>query len=154
MSDAPRDFLERARLWPATGMVIAGALMILGSALDWVSIAQLPDVIPTDQRANAEPFNGFDVGDGYWTAGAGLALMIAAVGVVIRGRHAWAGILAAIVGGGIAISDYRGIESLFERSSAIGSGITVGPGLTLVAAGALVGLVSSVTAKAATPRRA
>lgn len=152
MSEHPRDFLARARAWAGTGLFLAGALMILGSSLDWVTIERFPDRIPADQRTNAQPFNGFEVGDGYWTAGAGLVLMIGAVLLVLRARHAWVGFVGAIVGGAVAISDYRSIGALFERSNAIGSGIEPGVGLTLVAASALLGLVSSVAAMAATPR--
>lgn len=128
--------------------------MIVGSSLDWVTVERLPDVIPAEQRDNAEPFNGFDVGDGYWTAAAGVVLMASAVSLVVRARHAWLGFVAAMVGGAVAISDYRGIESLFEHTNAIGTGISPGIGLTLVAAGALLGLVSSVAGIAATPKAA
>lgn len=126
--------------------------MILGSALDWVTIARQPDTIPAEQRVNADPFNGFDVGDGYWTAAAGVLLMVAAVLLMVRARHASLGFIAAMVGGAVAIADYRGIEALFETTNTIGSGITPGVGLTLVAAGALLGLVSSVAGIAASPR--
>jgi hypothetical protein len=150
-----RDYFERARMWAGTGLFAAAALVILGSFLDWVTVDALPDRIPANQAARAEPFNGFDIGDGWWTLGAGLVLLLCAVLLVLRpvSRYAWWAFVAAIVCGGIAISDYRGIAEVFNEWGGIGRGPSAGIGLTLVAAGAFVGLISSVAAIAATPRR-
>lgn len=149
-----RDYFERARTWAATGIFVAAALVILGSFLDWVEVDALPPTIPADQAARAEPFNGFDIGDGYWTAGAGLVLLVAAVLIVVRpaSRYPWWAFVASVVAGGIAISDYRGIEQVFTDWGGIGNGPSPGIGLMLVAAGALLGLISSVAAIAATPK--
>jgi hypothetical protein len=80
VSDAPRDYFDRARLVAATGLFIAAVCLIVGCFLDWVTVDQLPDVIPADQAAKAEPFNGFDVRDGYIVAGAAIVLLVSAVG--------------------------------------------------------------------------
>lgn len=153
---AARDYFGRARAWAATGLFVAAGLCILGSFLDWVTIARLPQTIPADQAARAEPFNGLDIGDGWWTLAAGIALLISAVLLVLRehGRYAWWGFVAAMVAGGIAISDYRGIAEVFENWGGIGLGPQPGLGLSLIAVGSLVGLVASVAGIAATPKRA
>lgn len=149
-----RDYFERARSWAATGLFVAAGLAIIGSFLPWVQVDALPDVIPANQAERAEPFNGFDIGDGYWTLAAGVVLLISAILLVLRpaGRYAWWGFIAAVVCGGIAISDYRGVAQVFADWGGIGAGPSPGIGLTLVAVGALVGLISSVAAIAATPR--
>lgn len=154
MSDRVRDYFERARAWTATGLVVAAALLFGGSLLDWVSVEDLPDTIPSDQARFAEPFNGFDVGDGYVTAGVGIALVFCAVMIVVKAKNsfAWLAFCLSIVAGAVAISDYRDISGLFEQFGGIGRGISPGIGITLVAAGALLALVSSVGAVAATPR--
>jgi hypothetical protein len=150
-----RDYFERAQMWAGTGLFLAAALIILGSFLDWVTVDALPDRIPANQAARAEPFNGFDIGDGWWTLGAGVVLLACAVLIVLRpaSRYAWWAFVAAIVSGGIAISDYRGIAEVFADWGGIGRGPSAGIGLTLVAAGAFLGLISSVAAIAATPKR-
>lgn len=141
-------------MWAATGLFIAGSLLATGSFLDWVSIEQLPDVIPANQAPRADPFNGLDIGDGYWTLLSGVVLAACAVLLVLRssGRGARVAFVASIVGGAVAISDYRAIDRLFEEVEGIGVGITPGLGLSLAAAGALLGLISSVAGIAATPR--
>lgn len=149
-----RDYFERARAWAGTGLFVAAGLCILGSFLDWVTIGELPQRIPSDQAARAEPFNGLDIGDGWWTLAAGIVLLISAFLLVLRGRsrYAWFGFVATMVAGGIAISDYRGIAEVFENWGGIGRGPQPGVGLSLVAVGALVGLIASVAGIAATPK--
>ncbi len=153
MSDTSRDYFDRARAWAATGLFIGGTLSIVGSFLDWVTIGTLPEVIPPDQAARAEPFNGFDVTDGWATLAAGAAMLFAATMLVVKARStfAWLGFAAAVVAGGIAISDYRGIEQLFVDLEGIGRDPDPGIGLILIAIGSLLGLVSAVAAVAATP---
>lgn len=153
MSDTSRDYFERARAWAATGLFIAGVLFVVGSFLDWVTISQLPEVIPPEQAERAEPFNGFDVTDGWATLVAGLVMLFAAAMLVVKARSsfAWLGFAAAVVAGGIAISDYRGIDQLFVDLEGIGRDPDPGIGLILIATGSLLGLVSAVVAIAATP---
>ena len=154
MSEPPRDFLERARLWSATGMFVAAGVLVAGSFMDWVTIAQLPERIPAEQAPRAQPVNGFDVGDGYAIAVAAVVIAACAMLLVLRARggYAWTALAASIFAGGVAISDYRGVDALFEEVEGIGRGIDPGVGLTLVAAGAFLGLVSAVAGVAATPR--
>lgn len=154
MSELPRDFLDRARVWSATGMFIAAALLIAGSFLDWVTIELLPDRIPPEQAHRAPPFNGFDVGDGYGICVAAVIIAVCAMLLVIRARSGYAltAVVASIVAGGIAVSDYRAVDQVFEDLEGIGRGVDPGAGLTLVAVGAFLGLVASAAAVAATPR--
>lgn len=154
MSDAPRDYFDRARLIAATGLFIASVCLIVGCFLDWVTVDQLPTVIPENQRARAEPFNGFDVRDGYVIVGAALVLLISAVRIVLQSTGAGLAFLAAVVAGGVAISDYRSVDEMFVELEAIGRGPRPGAGLILVAFGALLALISAVGAIAATPRNA
>jgi hypothetical protein len=152
VSERPRDYFERGRTWAAFGLLLAAVLLILGSLLDWVSVERLPETIPADQARFAEPFNGFDVRDGYFTAGAGIVLALLAVGIAVKGRYAWLGFIVSMIAGAVAIADYRDIDGMFNDFGGIGAGIDPGIGLTLVTAGALIGILSSATAIAATPR--
>ena len=154
MSVASHDYFAKARAWAATGLFVAGVLLVVGSLLDWVSVGTLPEFIPADQQPFAEPFNGLDVKDGYITAGAGVLLALCAVVIVLRPsrRATWTAVLASVIAGTVAISDYRDISGLFEEFGGIGRGISPGIGITLAAAGALLGLIASVATLAATPR--
>ena len=156
VSAAPRDVFDKARVWAAAGLVLAATLLIVGSFLDWVSVEHLPETVPADQAERAEPFNGFDVGDGYVTGGAGIAIAFCAAMLVVRTRSsfAWAAFVSAMIAGAIAMSDYRSIDQVFEDFQGIGKGISPGIGLTLVAAGALLGMVSAIGGAAATPNEA
>jgi hypothetical protein len=155
VSDYPRDYFDKARTWAAIGLVLAGALLILGSFLDWVKIDRLPDTIPSDQVRFAQPFNGFDVGDGYIIGSVGVLLGLLAVGMFVssKSRYAWGAFFGCMVAGAVAISDYRDIDGLFRQEGTIGGGISAGIGLTVCALGALIGVISAVTGVAATPRR-
>lgn len=152
MSDRSRDYFDRARAWAATGLFVGAMVTIAGSFLDWVNVRILPRVIPADQAPRAGPFSGFEVNDGWVTLVAGIVMAIAAVFLVVRGRFAWLGFAVAVVSGGIAISDYRGIDQLFVEFQGIGRDPDPGVGLALVAIGSLLGLVSSVAGIAASPR--
>lgn len=156
MSDVPRDYFLKARTWAAAGLLLAAALLIVGSLSDWVSVERRPDTVPPDQAARAEPFNGFDIGDGYATGGAGIVIAFCAAMLMAKAKSsfAWLAFVSAMIGGGIAISDYRGIDQVFEDFQGIGRGVSPGFGLTLVAAGALLGMVSAVAGVAASPRDA
>jgi hypothetical protein len=154
VSEAPRDYFDRARTWAAQGLLIAAALLVLGSFLDWVSVERVPDTVPADQASRAEPFNGFDVSDGYVTGGAGIVVAFSAAMLITRAKSsfAWLAFVAAMIAGAISISDFRGIDQVFEDFQGIGKGISPGIGLILTAVGALLGMVSAVAGVAATPR--
>ena len=146
------DFFERARAVAATVLFLCAAVAILGSFLDWVTV-EPPQVIPADQASRVAAFNGLDAGDGVAVIIAALVVIAAAVLIVLRARSffAWLAFIASMVIGGIAIADFRGIETLFyEEMDRIGDP-SPGIGLVLVAAGGLVGLVAAVAAVAATP---
>ncbi|MDQ4065891.1 MAG: hypothetical protein M3161_07585 [Actinomycetota bacterium] len=155
MPAAPTDdYFEKARAWAATGIFVAALLLIVGSFLDWIVVEELPPTIPPDQADNAPPFTGLEVRDGWYVLVAGVALLACAVAVILRGRGARVAFLAAIVAGAITISDYRSIPGLFVELEGIGAGAAPGVGITLATAGAILGLIASVAAIAASPRPA
>lgn len=153
VSQRSRDYFEKARAWASTVLVIAASLLVVGSFLDWVSVERLPDTIPADQARFAEPFNGFDVTDGYVTTGAAVVIAFCAVMIMLKAKssYGWLAFFASMVAGAVAISDYRDISGLFEQFGGIGRGVSPGIGIALVAIGALLGLVSAVAAVAASP---
>ena len=149
---ATHDYFEKARAWAASGVFVAALLLIVGSFLDWVTVDQLPPTIPDDQIDRAPPFSGFEVQDGWYVFIAGLVLVGCAVWLILRGRGARLAFVAAIVAGAITISDYRSIPDLFVELEGIGVGAAPGIGITLATAGAILGLIASVAAIAASPK--
>lgn len=154
LAAATGDYFEKARTWAATGIFVAALLLIVGSFLDWIVVEELPPTIPADQADNAPPFTGLEVRDGWYTLVAGVLLAGCAVALILRNRAARVAFLIAVVAGAITISDYRSIPGLFVELEGIGAGAAPGVGITLATAGAMLGLVSSVTAIAASPRPA
>lgn len=149
---ATRDYFEKARAWAATGIFIAALLLIVGSFLDWIVVDRLPPVIPDEQADRAPPFTGFEVQDGWFVFIAGLVLVGCAVWLILRGRGARLAFLIAIIAGAITISDYRSIPGLFVELEGIGAGARPGIGITLATSGAILGLIASVAAIAASPK--
>lgn len=151
---ATYDPLSRIRAIAATAMFLAGVLAIAGSLLDWVTLT-LPPTIPTDQLDAAQPFNGLEARDGWVTLGAGVLLMLAAAGLMLKGRRGYAslGILAAILIGAIAIADFRAVEDphsgLSRRTERVGDA-DPGTGLFIIGIAGVMGLLASVSARAAT----
>ncbi len=159
------DFFDRARAWAAIVMTIAGVSAIVGSSLDWVRITVRPE-LATDTRFDTEnspeeprvsrPFTGLEARDGWWSLAGGVVLVISAGLLVLRRRAGWAwlGLLGAVIVGAIALADYRGIgdlsSSLSHRMNIVGKAEPA-VGITLVAAGALLGLLGAVGGIAATP---
>ena len=155
------DYFFRARSIACAGLISAGAAAVIGSLLDWVTI-EPPPTVPDDQLAGIHPFSGIDVRDGWWTLALGVALIVLAVLLFVRRRSgfAWLAFLSSMVMGAIAIADYRAIvgfepggvadEALFRRAEIIGEADPA-IGITLVAAAALVGFVSSLVGVASTP---
>lgn len=150
------DAFETARQWVSGFLFLAGALAIVGSLMDWVTFGfddrrfLEPGVEPS------APKTGFDVGDGWFVAIAGVVVIAAAFSLVIRGRGAGLSLVASMVIGGIAISDYRGVANptsdLARELDVVGEA-HVAIGLTLVVAAAILGLLASVAGIAATPRQ-
>ena len=156
---AGRDFLDRAREKVSAGLFVAGAAAIVGSLLDWVTFT-LPEPLGSVNVSNqrpSPPISGFDAGDGRWVMAAGIAIILCAFLLVLRAQAVYAGIslIASIMIGGIAISDYKGVgdltSDLSRRLDLVGEPHAA-VGLTLVAIAALLGLIVSVAGIAATPR--
>jgi hypothetical protein len=159
MADAPaRDFFDKAREWVSAALFLAGALAIVGSLLDWVTFTLEEPLLGTLADEPSEPLTGFDVGDGRWVAAAGAVVIVSAFLLVLRRSAGMAGLslVASIVIGAIAISDYRGVGDLtsdLARELDLVGEPHAAIGLTLVVAGAILGLIASVAGIAATPRR-
>lgn len=140
----------------ATILFAAGAAAIVGALLDWFVVEEVPPDVPANQAHRLPPFSGVELGDGYVVIGAAVLVIASAFLIVLRtgSGPAWLAFLGCIVIGGIAISDYRGIQELHVELEAIGRDPSPGFGLTLVAIAGFVGLVGSVAAIAASPKRA
>ena len=136
-------------------MLAAGLAAIVGTFLDWVSLT-LPPTVPADQRERAVPFTGMETGDGKWVLIGGVLLILCAVLLHARKRSLWGwlGFLASVTIGAIAIADYRAIGSVtsdLSREMDVVGEPSPGVGITLVAAAALIGLISSLAGVAASP---
>jgi hypothetical protein len=157
VSEAPptRDYFDRARTWAVTAMLVAGALAMTGSLLDWVTITP-PPVVPDDQAHRLEPFTGLDARSGWYVIGAGIVMAVSALLLYARKKsgYAWLGFLAAMAIGAIAIADFRGIgdlqSAIMRRTDIIGDAQPAA-GIMLVALAALLGVIGSVAGVAATP---
>ncbi|HEY7876476.1 MAG TPA: hypothetical protein VIG64_15280 [Actinomycetota bacterium] len=158
MADAPaRDFFDKARELVSAALFVAGALAIVGSLLDWVTFTLDPPLFGVIAPRPSDPISGFDVGDGWLVAGAGVVLIAAAFLLVLRRRAGFAGLglLASMFIGAIAISDYRGVGDLtsdLARELDLVGEPHAAIGLTLVVAASILGLIASVAGIAATPR--
>jgi hypothetical protein len=150
-----RDAFDRAREWVSGALFLAGALAIVGSLMDWVTFDFDDERFLELGVEPSDPISGFDVGDGWWVAAAGVVLIGAAFLLVLRGRGAGLSLVASIVIGGIAISDYRGVgnvtSDLARELNLVGEPHPA-IGLTLVAVAAILGMLASIAGIAATPR--
>ncbi len=147
-----RDAFDRARSISAAFLVAAGAAVILGTALDWVTI-EPPPIYPADQEPATRPFTGLETKSApFLLIGAGAVILLALM-LVMRRRstYAWGAFLASMVIGAIAFQNYRGIEELFyEQMERIGEPAPA-LGLMLVAAGGVVGVIAGAAGIAASP---
>ncbi len=150
-SSSSGDYFERARAISASVLFAAGAAAIVGSVLDWVVVDAIPPDVPSDQLDRLPPFTGLELGDGWVVIAAALVVIVAAFFIVLRGRLAWLAFAGSVVIGGIAISDYRGVQSIHMDLEGIGRGPRPGLGLTLVAAAGVIALIGSVASIAASP---
>lgn len=164
----PQDFFDKARRFAAAGIVLAGLCAITGSLLDWAVIterevaqdidfgAETDDIEPEQGR----PFQGVDDRDGKLTLGGGVVLIACAALLLVRKRSgfAWLAFWVSLLVGAIAFADYRTISGAHERIAGVagrqgvGAEARPGPGLTIVTAAGMLGIVSSVGGVAATPR--
>lgn len=163
----PPDFFDKARRFAAAGIVLAGLCVVTGSFLDWAVIterkivadADFGEAVDLEETGQGEPFAGVEDRDGKITLAAGVVLLAAAGVLVVRRRTgvAWLAFWISVAVGGIAFADYRSLDDANEviRGIAgrqeVGAEALPGVGLTIVAAGAVLGLISSVGAVAATP---
>lgn len=163
------DFFDRVRTVAVAVMVAAGAALVLGSILEWVTITEAPGLVQdfdfgennnelVEEPKVSEPFTGLETTYGTFSLASGIVLATAALMLFVRRRAGWAwlGFAAAMVSGGLAIAAYRGIADtaspLYKSLDIVGRA-EPSLGLTLVAAGAISGLVSSAAGVAATPHR-
>jgi hypothetical protein len=156
------DFFARARLWGATLIFVAALLGILGSFLSWVNI-EPPPRLPTGEnfegeqfgeQGEPETFTGVEARDGWYIVGASVVLVIAAILLANGRRTGWLAFVATLPIGAIAVADYRAVSeptsAIAERMDLFGD-VSPGIGLTLVGIAAVVGLIGSVVAIAASP---
>lgn len=149
-------------------MIAAGAAIVIGSLFEWVSLSDVPEPAEDadfgtgeafdDEEQRTEPVAGTATPYGVNSIIAGVVLMASALVLLVRrrGKWAWFGFLSAVVVGGFAIASYRAIADtaspLYQELDLVGRA-SPGFGLTLVAAGAITGLVASVAGVIATPYR-
>jgi hypothetical protein len=148
------DYFDKARSVAAAFLIAAGATVVLGAFLDWVSVTP-PEVVPSNQADNVRPFSGIETSDGWIVVVAGALMLVC--GIVMGLRRSSASAItafgAAVVVGAIGIADYRGIDDLFyQEMNRVGDPVPA-VGLVLVIGGAIVGLLSATMALAASPRR-
>lgn len=149
------DTFDAARRFSCIGLVVAALIGCAGALADWVTI-EPPPIVPPSQRERTRPFTGIEAGDGWWVVTAGMVFIVAAAGLWLRARrrYAWVAFLAAILGGGVVVADYRGIgditSSLAQRVDWVGAA-SPAIGITLAAAGMIAGLLAAVGALVATP---
>jgi hypothetical protein len=162
-----RDFFDRVRSIAVAVMIAAGIAIVIGSFLEWVSLSDVPDRVEDadfgteedfrDEEQTTEPVAGTETTYGTYALITGLVLGVAGVLLLVRrrGLWAWLGFFAAIVAGGLALTSFRGIADrsspLYQELDLVGRA-RPGFGLTLVAAGAIIGLVASIGGHIATPR--
>ena len=156
------DPATKFRLWSASLLLVAGAVGVVGSVIDWVTVEPPPrppagvdfDNRPFAAEESSEPFTGLEAGDGWVTVAAAGVLLLAGIRLVMDRRGGAIGFLAAIVMGAVAIAAYKGIDSptsgIMERTDTVGDARPAA-GLVLVAGAAFAGLVAALMGIAATP---
>ena len=163
------DIFERVRRIAVALMLAAGLVTALGSVIDWVVIAERPQLRSDfdfgsenpgiEKPTVSRPFSGVEATYGLYSLAGGVAIALggALLAVQRRGRYALVGFAGAVVAGAIAIAAYRGIadqsSALYQHMDIVGRAEPA-LGLTLVAGGAIVGLIASVLGLAATPYQA
>ena len=147
-----RDIFDKARSVAAAFLVAAGAAVLLGTVLDWVTVKP-PPIIPIEQEPALEPFTGLETKSAPYLVIMAGAVIILALLMVTRKKliYAWGAFLCSIVIGAIAFQNYRGIDELFyEQMQRIGDP-SPALGLTLVAAGGVIGVIAGAAGASAIP---
>jgi hypothetical protein len=148
------NYFDKARTVAAAFLIAAGASVILGAFLDWVSVTP-PEVVPASEAPKVEPFSGVETTDGWIVIVSGAILIVCGIITGVR-RSSISALVAfgtAVVIGAVGIADYRGIDDLFYREmNRVGEPVPA-VGIMLVVGGAIVGLLSAAMAMAASPRR-
>ena len=152
MSEPTRDAFDRARSIAAAFLVAAGAAVILGTALDWVTV-EPPPTVPADQVSQTEPFTGLETKSAPYLLIASGAVILLALLLVARRKsfYAWLAFLTSMIIGGIAFQSYRGINELFfDQMDGVGNP-SPALGLMLVVAGGVIGVIAGAAGIAASP---
>ena len=167
----PSDFFDKARRFAAAGIVLAGLCAITGTFLDWAVItereiatnADFGEEVELTDTGQGEAFAGIEDRDGRLTLAGGVGLIALAIALVVRKRStfAWLAFWLSLAIGGIAFADYRTVTPEEDEAPRgillrheVGAEAKPGPGLTIVAAAGMLGIISSVGGVAATPRQA
>lgn len=156
------DTFQKARAAAAALLLSAALAIIVGCFLDWVTITEQPEVLPTETTAGpggaqlTEPFNGMDTGDGKYLVAGAVVLCAMALLIFVRKKsgYGWIAFLTSFVLGIIGIADYRAIagETLELKGVDVIGKTEPALGITLVAAGCLIGLIASLIGVAGSPR--
>jgi hypothetical protein len=156
------DTFEKARAAAAALLLSAAIAVTAGCFLDWVTITEQPDILPTESTAGpggeqlTQPFNGIDTGDGRYLITGAVVLVAMALLVFVRKKslYGWIAFLTSFIMGIIGIADYRAIagETLELKGVDVIGNTEPALGITLVAAGCLIGLIASLTGVAGSPR--
>ncbi len=153
-----RDYFDRARIVAVGLAAVAGVATVAGSFMTWASAGRPPDEVAGEFALGAfsPPVSGFDAGDGKIVIGAASFMLVGALllGVTRRSRYGLLVMVASIVSGAVAIAAYRALDdpaSDFYRRLDLTGIIDPGPGLILVTAAGLVGVVAGGLGMIASP---
>ena len=157
------DYFERARAISIALLVLAGALAIAGSFMDWTTKGTVPKELrlqsgfPVIQDLLSDPVTGFDAGDGKVVIAAAVFVLVAAMllAVTRQGRYGLLAVLASVVTGAVAIAAYRSLgdtTSDFFRKLDLAGEIDPGIGLILVAIAGLLGVLAGSLGMISSPR--
>ncbi|MPZ69348.1 MAG: hypothetical protein GEU71_07445 [Actinobacteria bacterium] len=156
------DYFDRARTLAVTLLVLAGAMAIAGSFLDWTTQGELPEEILMQQGGGllaelSEPVTGFDAGDGKVAIGAAVFVLVGALllAVTRQGRYGLLALVASMVIGAVAIAAYRSLDdttSDFFRKLDLAGEIDPGIGLILCAVAGLLGVLAGALGMISSPK--
>lgn len=158
------DYFERARAVSVALLLLAGALAIAGSFMDWTTKGTIPEEIRLQADLSliedqlSDPVTGFDAGDGKVVIAAAVFVLVAAMllAVTQRGRYGLLALLASVVTGAVAIAAYRSLgdtTSDFFRKLDLAGAIDPGIGLILVAIAGLLGVLAGSLGMISSPKK-